>query len=385
VEGISRKKLKEEILWGLEHSPVTSLIGPRQCGKTTIAREISAERAATYFDLENPRDDTRLQNPMTTLEHVKGVIILDEIQRRPDLMPLLRVLADRESNPARFLILGSASPELVRASSESLAGRVRFVKMGGFTLEDVGSSRSQELWLRGGFPRSFLAPTDKESWSWRSDFVQTFLERDLPQLGIRIPPMTLRRFWTMLTHYHGQLWNGSQVASAFGIAHTTARRYLDILSGAFVVRQLMPWFENIGKRVVKTPKVYVRDSGIFHMLANIPSLDSLMSDPKLGASWEGFVVEQVLSRTDERHAYFWAIHSGAELDLLIVADGRRYGFEMKFQDAPKMTKSLHTALADLKLDRVWIVYPGAISYPVADRVECISISELPAILARNIL
>ncbi len=379
---IDRKRLKDEIQESFARNPVTALIGPRQCGKTSLARLVASEQESHFFDLENPRDDTRLRNPMFALESLKGLIILDEIQRRPDLMPLLRVLADRQPLLAKFLILGSASPDLIRNSSETLAGRVHFVNLGGFLLEDVGTSRTQELWLRGGFPKSFLAPTDAEAWKWRNDFVQTFLERDLPQLGIQIPPQTLRRFWTMLTHHHGHLWNASQIASAFGIAHTTARRYLDILTGAFVVRQLLPWSENVGKRVVKTPKVYIRDSGIFHTLANIPSLEALMSDAKLGASWEGFVIEQILSVTDERSAYFWRTHGGAELDLMILSQGKRWGFEIKFGDAPTMTKSMHQALADLKLHHLWIIYPGAVSYPIEKRVDCVGMAELPAVVDR---
>jgi predicted AAA+ superfamily ATPase len=373
---VKRHRLVGEVLRGLQNSPVTALIGPRQCGKTTLARGLASEHQDHFFDLEDPRDNARLQNPMLALESLGGTIILDEIQRRPDLMPVLRVLADRKPSSARFLLLGSASPDLIRSSSETLAGRIRFVTMGGFTLEDVGSSQYQMLWLRGGFPRSFLSASDKESWSWRGDFVQTFLERDLPQLGIQIPPMTLRRFWTMLTHHHGQIWNASQIASSFGIAHTTARRYLDILCGAFVVRQLPPWSENIGKRTVKSPKVYIRDSGLFHTLANIPSLESLMADPRLGASWEGFVIEQILVLTGDRNAYFWATHGGAELDLMMVAHGKRYGFEIKFQEAPTMTKSMHQSLSDLRLDHLWIVYPGMKSFPIAEKVDCLAVPEL---------
>jgi len=373
---IQRTDFSDQIEAGLQRSPVTALLGPRQCGKTTLARQIAAARDGMFFDLENPVDEARLQNPQLVLEPLKGVVVLDEIQRRPDLLPLLRVLADRRPLPCRFLVLGSASPELIRGASESLAGRVQFVDLTGFTLAEVGAGRQDQLWLRGGFPDSFLADDDAASWAWRENFIRTFLERDIPQLGSQIPAATLRRFWTMLAHHHGQIWNGAEIGASLGVAPPTARRYLDLLVGAFVVRQLPPWFENAGKRVVKSPKVYVRDSGLLHALLNLPGRATLESHPKLGASWEGFALEQVLNWAGERNAYFWATHGGAELDLLVMRNGKRWGFEFKCQDAPKMTRSMHIALEDLKLERLWVIHPGPARYPLHERAECLGLREL---------
>jgi uncharacterized protein len=373
---VQRTDFSAQIKAGLQRSPVTALLGPRQCGKTTLARQIAAARDGTFFDLENPVDEARLQNPQLVLEPLKGVVVLDEIQRRPDLLPLLRVLADRRPLPCRFLVLGSASPELIRGASESLAGRVQFVDLTGFTLAEVGAGRQDQLWLRGGFPDSFLADDEAASWAWRENFIRTFLERDIPQLGSQIPAATLRRFWTMLAHHHGQIWNGAEIGASLGVAPPTARRYLDLLVGAFVVRQLPPWFENAGKRVVKSPKVYVRDSGLLHALLNLPGRATLESHPKLGASWEGFALEQVLNWAGERNAYFWATHGGAELDLLVMRNGKRWGFEFKCQDAPKMTRSMHIALEDLKLERLWVIHPGTARYPLHERAECLGLREL---------
>lgn len=373
---IQRPELVERVNEGLKLSPVTLILGPRQCGKTTLARMIGEKQAATYYDLENPRDLARLEHPQTVLEAARGLVILDEIHQRPDLMPLLRVLADRKPSPCRFLLLGSASPDLMKKCSETLAGRVYFVDMGGFTLGETGVERQTELWVRGGFPNAFLAPDEPSSLKWREDFIQTFLQRDIPMLGIQVPPVTLHRFWTMLAHYHGGIWNGSEIGASLGVTHHAARRYLDTMSGAFMVRQLQPWFENVGKRIVKSPKVYVRDSGLLHALLGIPDLGALQGHPKLGASWEGFVIEQILARVGERNAYFWATHSRAELDLMVLAKGKRWGFEIKYQDAPVMTKSLHIALKDLKLERAWIVYPGRESYPVHERVRVCPLKEV---------
>ncbi|MBK9138902.1 MAG: ATP-binding protein [Verrucomicrobia bacterium] len=373
---IERPDLIRQIEYGLKHSPVTAILGPRQCGKTTLAREIGRRENAVYFDLELPEDRAKLANPQLVLEALRGVVILDEIQRQPELTMLLRVLADRRPLPCRFIVLGSASPDLVRQASDSLAGRVYFVDMGGFTLGEVGLEQRDRLWVRGGFPLSYLAETDEDSLKWRLTFARTFLERDLPQLGVQIPAETLRRFWTMLAHYHGQLWNGSEIGGSLGVSHHTTRKYFDLLTGAYMVRQLQPWFENAGKRVVKSPKVYVRDSGLLHALLGIPDLGALQGHPKLGASWEGFVIEQILSRVGERNAYFWATHSRAELDLMVLARGKRWGFEIKYQDAPVMTKSLHIALKDLKLERAWIVYPGRESYPVHEQVRVCPLKEV---------
>jgi hypothetical protein len=376
---IERPELLAQIQFGLQHSPVTAILGPRQCGKTTLAREVGRRQNAAYFDLEDPQDQARLANPQLVLEALRGVVILDEIQRRPELTLLLRVLADRRPLPCRFLVLGSASPDLMRQASDSLAGRIHFVDMSGFTLGEVGVEQRDRLWLRGGFPMSFLAETDEDSHKWRLTFARTFLERDMPQLGVQIPAETLRRFWTMLAHYHGQLWNASDIGGSLGVTHHTTRKYLDLLTGAYMVRQLQPWFENVGKRVVKSPKVYVRDSGLLHALLGIPDLAALQGHPKLGASWEGFVIEQILSWAGERNAYFWATHSRAELDLLVLAKAKRWGFEIKYQDAPTITKSMRIAMQDLKLERLWVVYPGKTGYPMDENIECVSLADLARI------
>lgn len=376
---LPRPALARRVETALGRSPVTVLLGPRQCGKTTLARSIARGRRAAVLDLESPRDDARLAEPLLALEGLRELVVLDEIQRRPDLLPVLRVLADRRPLPARFLLLGSASPGLVRGASESLAGRVEFVDMGGFSVEEVGERQWRRLWTRGGFPEAFRARSREASAAWREGFVRTFLERDLPQLGVQVPAAMLRRFWTMLAHYHGQTWNSSAIASSLGLSQPTTRRYLDLLTDAFVVRQLPPWFENAGKRVVKSPKVYVRDSGLLHTLLGIDDEPSLESHPKLGASWEGFVLEQVLAWPLERQAWFWATHAGAEIDLVVVRGARRWGFEFKYADAPRMTRSIHVALADLKLDRVFVVSPGERSYPLHDRVECVCLDDLPRI------
>lgn len=342
----------------LATNPVVALLGPRQAGKTELAREISGDYPTTFLDLENPRTMRRLAEPMSALESLTGLVVIDEIQRQPELFALLRVLADRKPSPARFLILGSASPWLVRGVSESLAGRVSFVDVSGFDLAEVGAKHLRKLWWRGGFPLSFLAKDDEASRLWRQDFIRTLLERDLPQLGITIPAATLRRFWTMVAHFHGQVWNAAEFARSLGAGENTARRYLDILTSMLLVRQLQPWFENLGKRQVKAPKVYVRDAGLLHSLINVDSPEMLEAHHKLGASWEGFALEQVLRITGDQQAYFWATHSGAELDLLVHWHGRRWGFEFKYSDAPVMTKSMHVALADLKLERIFTVYPA---------------------------
>jgi len=374
---IHRECLLTAIRERLARSPVVSVLGPRQSGKTTLAREIASEREATIFDLEDPRALARLENPVSALESLSGLVVIDEVQRSPQLFPLLRVLADRDPLPARFLILGSASPQLVRGISESLAGRAAFVDVAGFDLSEVGPASFRRLWMRGGFPRSFLAPGEKASFEWRSDFVRTFLERDVPQLGISIPAATLRRFWTMLAHLHGQVWNAAELARSLGSSEGTARRYLDLLTSVFLVRQLPPWFENLGKRQVKSPKVYVRDSGLLHALLGLEDRPALESHPKLGASWEGFAIEQLLRIAGERDAYFWATHAGAELDLLLFSGGKRVGVEFKVGDTPRPTRSMRTAMDDLGLDRLLVVHPGRDSFPLEDRIEAVSILHLP--------
>ena len=360
----------------LRTNPAVLLLGPRQCGKSTLARAFAARHGAEYLDLEAPADRSRLAQPATALTALRGPVVIDEAQLQPDLFPVLRVLLDRRPSPARFLLLGSASSDLVRGISESLAGRVALVPMGGFGLEEVGDRSLRKLWWRGGLPRSFLARSDEESLLWREDFVQTFLERDLPRFGVQVPALALRRFWSMVAHYHGQIWNASEIGRSLGDAHTTVRRHLDILCGALVMRQLPPWFENLGKRQIKAPKVYLRDSGLLHTLLGIPSFSSLEGHPKLGASWEGFALEEVLRATGDREAYFWNTQGVAELDLLVFVHGERFGFEFKYADAPSVTKSLRIAREDLKLRRAFLVHPGEKSYPLEPWAEAVSILHL---------
>ncbi len=359
--------------------PIAALLGPRQCGKTTLARMFGERQPSTYFDLENPVDMRRLSAPLTVLETLSGLVIIDEVQRQPDLFQLLRVLADRPNNPAHFLLLGSASPQLVRGVSESLAGRIGFIDLGGFDLAEVETAQRDQLWLRGGFPRAFLADDDAASMIWRQEFIRTFLERDIPQLGITIPAETLRRFWTMVAHYHGQVWNAAEFARSLGASEVTARGYLDILAGAYMVRILPPWFENIGKRQIKSPKIYLRDSGILHGLLQLATLPELQSHPKLGASWEGFAIEQIIRLFETRDAYFWATHGGAELDLLVRTRGKQVGFEIKYADAPGTTRAMQVAVHDLGLDHLWIVYPGPHEYVLDARISALPLSALPRI------
>ena len=373
---IDRPRYRADIEARLKTSPVVALLGPRQAGKTTLARQISQNRPTHYFDLEDAAVLRRLAEPKAALEPLKGLVVLDEMQRRPELFALLRILADRRPLPARFLILGSASPWMVRGVSESLAGRVSFVDVHGFNLEEVGAKAARKLWWRGGFPLAFLGKTDADSRRWQEDFLRTLLERDLPQLGITTPAETLRRFWSMLAHFHGQIWNAAELARSLGSTEPTTRRYLDMLTSMFLVRQLHPWFENLGKRQVKAPKVYVRDSGLLHALLGIDSFHTLEGHPKLGASWEGFALEQTLQVTESHDSYFWATHSGAELDLLVLERGKRWGFEFKYSDAPMMTKSMHIALEDLKLERIFVIYPGKDAYPLHKRVEALPLLQL---------
>lgn len=378
---IPRRAYLDTIRERLRTNPVVALSGPRQVGKTTLARavvEASAE-PVHFFDLESPADLARLSNPELALRPLEGLVVLDEVQRRPDLFPVLRVLADREPAPARFLILGSASPTLVRGGSESLAGRVSFVDVTGFSLGELDHPDLSRLWWRGGFPRAYLSPGEPAARQWHEDFFRTFLERDIPQLGLQIPATTLRRFWTMVAHFHGQILNQAELARALGSSEPTARRYLDILSGTYVVRQLAPWFENLKKRQVKAPKVYVRDSGILHALLGIPDPTGLQAHPKLGASWEGFCIEQIVSLTGDREAWFWATHSGAELDLLVFHGGKRLGFEFKYSERPGTTKSMRVALNDLSLDHLYVVYPGEHAFPLDDGITAIP---LPGLLHR---
>ena len=377
---ISRPQQLARVRKLLRDNPVVAILGARQIGKTTLAEALRGQwrQPSHTFDLERPGDLARLADPELALEPLRGLVVLDEIQRMPNLFPLLRALADRRPIRARFLVLGSASPELLRQGSETLAGRLAQHTLGGFSLQEVGAKNHSKLWLRGGFPRSFLASSNTRSWEWREDFIATFLERDLPQLGIRIGAATLRRFWTMLAHYHGQVWNASEFARNFGVNHTTIRHYLDILESAFVVRQLQPWHENLKKRQVKVPKVYLADSGLLHALLGVINRTDLDSHPKIGASWEGFVIFQVAALLSVRphECFFWATHTGAELDLLVVRGRRRWGFEVKRTSAPTITRSMRSALADLRLQRLFVIHAGRHSFDMAQRIRAVAVADL---------
>ena len=374
---LKRESLRRAAVEALEEAPVAVLQGARQVGKTTLARQIARAwpGGAHVFDLETEAGRAALSTPELTLSGLKGLVVIDEVQRMPHLFTVLRPLADRDPQPARFLLLGSASPTLVTGVSESLAGRVRFVSVAGLSLEETSPNAQNDLWLRGGFPRSFLALSEAASLRWRKDFITTMVERDIPQLGIHVPPETLRRFWNMLTHYHGQTWNGEELGRSMGVSGKTVRHYLDILAGTYLVRVLPPWFENIGKRQVKSPKVYLRDSGLLHAFLNVGTMAALQAHPKYGASWEGFALEQVLDQARTFQAHFWSTRQGAEMDLLLERDGRRIGVEFKCADAPAMTKSMHVALQDLKLDRLLVVYPGSASYPVHPKATAMPLAD----------
>lgn len=365
---VARTQYLHRLRQGLARSPIVMLLGPRQCGKTTLARQLISAESPNYLDLEDPAVAALLGQPMTALQSRRGLVVIDEAQRQPGIFPVLRVLADRAPSPAAFLILGSASPELSRQASESLAGRVEIIDMRGFGLDEVPASEPDLLWLRGGFPRSFLARSDADSVQWRRDFVRTYLERDLANLGFGLSPATMGRFWTMVSHYHGQVWNASETAASLGIAPNTARSYLDALEQTYMIRRLQPWSANVGKRLVKTPKIYFRDSGVFHTLQGIRSASDLQTHPKLGASWEGFALEETIHALQPQEAYFYAVHSGSELDLFLPLPGRRLGVEFKRQDAPVLTRSMHIASADLALDELWVIYPGKREYRLADKV-----------------
>ena len=373
---IDRRGILSQLRRALERSPVVVLTGPRQCGKTTLARVLLSPDSPNYFDLEEPASLARLEEPMTALDPLTGLVVIDEVQRCPELFPVLRVLADRPDTPARFLVLGSASGRLLRQSSESLAGRAEPIRVGGFSLGELGQSATTALWERGGFPRSFLARGDEDSVAWRRWFVQTLLERDFPQWDVRVPAVALRRFWAMLAHYHGQTWNARESARAMGVNESTTRRYLDIFTDALVVRQLQPWHANLAKRQVKSPKIYIRDSGLLHLLLGIHTPRQLFEHPKVGASWEGLVIEQVLAVAAHDEAYFWATHQGAEIDLILYRAGKLFGVECKRADAPRLTPSMRIACRDLGLERIAVIYPGARRYPLADRVEAIPLRAL---------
>ena len=375
-----RDRERERLLALLRDHPVAAIIGARQVGKSTLAGLIASawEGPVERFDLEDEADLARMADPLRALRPLRGLVVLDEIQRVPQLFRALRVLADRPGAPARFLILGSASPELLHQSSETLAGRIAYRELGGFALDETGHETPERLWRRGGFPRSYLARGERQSFEWRREFVRTFLERDLPQLGVNVSARTMRRFWSMLAHYHGQVWNASEFARSFGVADTTVRSYLEHLDSALVVRQLQPWHENISKRQVKSPRVYLRDSGLLHALLNLPSQRDMEGHPKVGASWEGFAIEQVIRLVDAapEECYFWATHAGAELDLLVLQGGQRLGFEVKLTTAPRLTRSMHIAREDLRLHRLDVVHAGPRSFEMAEGVRALAIGDL---------
>jgi len=376
---IERLEHAQEIARLLRNNPVVAILGARQVGKTTLAREIAGKRKQThFFDLERTQDLARLADPELTLGPLRGLVILDEIQRRPDMFPTFRVLADRDPTPARFLVLSSAPPDLMQQSSESLAGRIAYYELPGLSLGEVGLNSTNRLWLRGGFPRSYTARSIASSAQWRDDFVRTFLERDIPQLGVTIPAATLDRFWSMLSHYHGQLWNGSELARAFGVSHHVVRRYLEALEATFMVRTLKPWTANLSKRQVKSPRIYLRDSGILHHFLNTPSLQDLERHPKVGASWEGFIIESLLQhlRVDSRHSYFWRTHQGAEIDLIVQRGNKLRGFEIKRTVAPSVTPSMRIAINDLGLDRIDVIHAGSESFALAPKIMAVSANKL---------
>jgi hypothetical protein len=373
---ITRTTLQNTIQRKIETNRVVALIGPRQCGKTTLARQFVLPTSVNYFDLEDPFSLARLDQPMTALQDLQGLVVIDEIQRRPELFPVLRVLADRAPLPARFLILGSASPELSRQSSESLAGRISIITMSGFSLDEVGADAQNLHWQRGGYPLSFTAPSEETSLEWRRDFVRTFLERDIPQFGFNFPSTSLFRFWSLLVHYHGQVWNAAEAARTLNVGETTARRYIDLLQDLFMVRLLQPWYANLGKRQVKSPKVYIRDTGLLHYLMGIRTEQELLLHPRSGASWEGYVIEEIIKATAPDEAYFWGTHSGAELDLLLLKNGQRIGVECKRMDAPRLTPSMRTAFTDLDLTKLLVIYPGPQPYPLADHIQTVPLKTL---------
>ncbi|MCD4814626.1 ATP-binding protein [bacterium] len=353
----------------LKRSRAVALLGPRQCGKTTLACELVKSDSHNYFDLEDPESLARLNEPKTALGQLRGIVVIDEVQRRPELFPVLRVLLDRKPLPAKFLILGSASPDLLRQSSESLAGRLEIISIKGFGISEVGISQVSRLWHRGGFPLSYTPKKKIDSYYWRKNFIQMFLERDLYQQGINIPAVALRRFWTMLAHQHGQIWNAAGPAGSLGVSEPTIRRYLDILTGVLMVRQLQPWQVNIKKRQVKSPKIYIRDSGLLHTLLGLKNESEIFNHPRCGASWEGYVLEEVIGILEPGEAYFWATHNGAEIDLVFIKGNNRYGIECKHMDAPTLTPSMRNALQELELKHITVIYPGKQRYKIHKQVS----------------
>ena len=363
----------------LRRHRIVAILGPRQVGKTTLARQMAGRRSGdvTFFDLENPRHLAALADPLLALEGLKGLVVIDEVQRRPDLFPVLRVLVDAPRAP-KFLLLGSAAPELLRQSSESLAGRIAYHELGGLGVAEVGNERGKRLWLRGGFPRSFLARSELESFEWREEFLRTFLERDIPQLGFRFAAPSLFRLWNMLAHWSGQTLNSTELARSLGVSDHAIRHQIDVLGGVYMLRLLQPWHENVAKRQIKAPKIYVTDSGLLHALLGIRTRQELTLHPKVGASWEGYAVTQLAEALGARpgELFFWGTYGGAELDLLFVRGSRRLGFEIKLSDSPKVTPSMRTALADLKLDRLDVIVPGAEVFPLAEKIRVVGMDRL---------
>ena len=377
---ILRSKELHLLVTRLKESPVVAILGPRQCGKTTLAKQFARREttgAVHHFDLEDPRDLAKLEAPMLALEGLQGVVVIDEIQRRPELFPVLRVLVDKQPN-TKYLLLGSASPDLLAQSSESLAGRISYMELGGFSLEILPEDAAQRLWIRGGFPKSYLSGSAEASFQWRQDFITTFLERDIPNLGIRIPANTLRRCWMMLAHAHGHIFNAAEIGRSLSMSDASAKRYLDLLTGTFLIRQVQPWFYNTQKRLVKRPKIYIRDSGLLHTLLALKDRDEVLNHPQLGASWEGFALEQTIQHLGlrEQDVFFWAVHTGAELDLVFQHKGKRFGIEAKYGDAPTLTKSMHASLEELSLAHLWVVYPGSTPYALNKRVSVVPIQQL---------
>ena len=373
---LHRNDLDSAVRAALGRSPAVALVGPRQVGKTTLARSLLEATSQNWFDLEDPQVVAQLASPLQALRGLRGLVVIDEVQHAPDLFKVLRVLIDRPDIPARFLLLGSASPALLRQAAESLAGRIEVIELGGFTLDEVGVEQADALWWRGGFPRSFTAASDEASRIWRREFIRTTVERDLPQLGMAVASPAIYRFWSMLAHFHGQVWNAADPARSLGVGENTVRRYLDWLTQAYFVRQLQPWFANVGKRQVKAPKIYLRDTGLLHELLGIADAAALARHPKSGASWEGFALDQVLRIARPDEAWFWATHAGAELDLLMRKDGRRVGVEFKRADAPTLTPSMRIAMRDLDLDALYVVYPGLRRYALAEGIEVVPLGAM---------
>ena len=373
---IQRSTIQSRIAKSLDRAPGVALLGPRQCGKTTLARELAREAGARIYDLENPEDAAALQNPLMALGSATGLVVLDEVQRKPELFPVLRVLMDRPGMPAKFLLLGSASPFVVRGVTESLAGRVSLIDLQGFSLEEVGEAHQTNLWERGGFPRSFLSENTVASFDWRRDFIRTFVEKDFAALGMGATPSSLGRLWQMVAHYHGQSLNASEIGRSLGESYKTIQRHLEMLEGGFMIRLLRPWYENIGKRLVRSPKLYVKDSGLLHALLGIGTRDVLLGHPKLGASWEGFALEQVLMHFPRTDAWYWGTQGGSELDLLLMSEGKRWGFEFKCNDAPSSSKSMHSAIESLGLEHLWVIYPGERDYPLTDQITAMPLRRI---------